>query len=141
MQMLLPSIEFECMGQFVHVTSDVWPVSALYLPMRHSRHALEPFTSLYFPLPQAVQFWPSGPVYPTVQAQPSLVALPGVETELAGQLMHAADPAVALYLPAAHATHSPPSARVYPMLQAQSPATVLPGVEFEFGGQDRHPSS
>ena len=61
-QMGLPPKEFACIGQFVHVDTDVSPVSALYFPAKHSRHALEPFTSLYFPLKQAMQSLPSAPV-------------------------------------------------------------------------------
>ena len=89
-QMLLPGNESECMGQFVQLSSDVWPVLELYLPLGHRRHALEPFTSLYFPFPQATQSWPSGPVYPKLQVHSLTAPLPSAEYECAGHALHVA---------------------------------------------------
>ena len=44
--MLLPGPEEALVGQALHVASDVSPVSALYFPIEHRRHALEPLKSL-----------------------------------------------------------------------------------------------
>ena len=49
--------------------SEIWAVSAEYLPLEHSEHGAEPFTSLYVPAMHAAHAVPSGPVYPLLQVQ------------------------------------------------------------------------
>ena len=67
--MLLPSPEYVCAGQVMHVISDVSAVPFEYLPRPHSEQGAEPLTSLYLPLKHALQFCPSGPVYPALHVQ------------------------------------------------------------------------
>jgi hypothetical protein len=43
----LPSPEYVCIGQALHVASDVAAVAVEYLPRPHSEHAPDPFTPLY----------------------------------------------------------------------------------------------
>ena len=46
---LLPSPEFVCEGQFVHVDSEVPPVSLEYLPDAHKTHDDELWTDFQVP--------------------------------------------------------------------------------------------
>ena len=61
---LLPSPEYEPVGQFVHVATDISPISIEYVPFEHNKHADEPLTVLYVPATHALHSCPFGPVYP-----------------------------------------------------------------------------
>ena len=155
---LLPLPEYVCAGQALHVASDVSPVSVLYLPCRHREQGAEPFSSLYLPLAQALQFCPSGAVYPALHMQ---TLLPLKASACMGHAVHvvsAASPVSALYLPLEHrrhalepltslyfplwhAEHSWPSGPVYPRLQVQFKMLLLPSSEYVWFGQVLHVAS
>ena len=45
-RMLLPTPEYVCAGQSLHVASEMEAIAVLYLPCEHSVQAAEPFVSL-----------------------------------------------------------------------------------------------
>ena len=99
---LLPTRENVCAGQSLHVDSEIWAVSAEYVPLEHSEHGAEPFTSLYVPATQAAHCIPSGPVYPLLQVQLVSIELPSGEYVCVGHSLHVASEIAAsnvLYLP------------------------------------------
>jgi len=107
------------------VDSEIWAVSAEYVPREHSEHGAEPFTSLYDPAMHAAHASPSGPVYPLLQVQLVSCLLPipeyvcvghslHVDSEIAAMAVlylpcehreHGAEPMTSLYVPAMHAAH------------------------------------
>ena len=156
--LLLPLPEYVCAGQSLQVASDVSPVSVLYLPCGHREQGAEPFSSLYLPLAQALQFCPSGPVYPALHMQ---TLLPLKASACMGHLVHvvsavspvsalylplehrrhALEPLTSLYFPLWHAEHSWPSGPAYPKLQVQLEMLLLPSPEYVRFGQARHVAS
>ena len=80
----LPAPENACAGQSLHVDSEIWAVSAEYVPLEHRVHGAEPFTSLYVPAMHAAHCIPSGPVYPLLQVQLVSCLLPMPEYECVG---------------------------------------------------------
>ena len=70
---------------------------------RQSVHAAEPVLALYFAAAQAVQFPPSGPVYPMIQVQ---VLLPAIDPEKAKQPKHVVEATVVEYVAAAQLVHA-----------------------------------
>ena len=121
----LPAPENACAGQSLHVDSEIWAVSAEYVPLEHRVHGAEPFTSLYVPAMHAAHCIPSGPVYPLLQVQLVSCLLPipeyvcgghplHVDSEIAAMAVlylpcehseHGAEPMTSLYVPAMHAAH------------------------------------
>jgi hypothetical protein len=98
----LPRPEYECAGQSLHEDSEIWAVSAEYLPSEQGEHGAEPFTSLYFPAMHPAHAVPSGPVYPLLQVQLVSCLLPIPEYECVGQWLHVDSEIAALlelYLP------------------------------------------
>ena len=77
--LLLPSPEYVCPGQLVHVTFEISASSVEYFPREHSKHTDEPLTSLYVPATHALHSCPSGPVYPLLQVQLMRMLLPAPE--------------------------------------------------------------
>ena len=129
---LLPTPENVCAGQSLHVDSEIWAVSAEYLPSEQGEHGAEPFTSLYVPAIHAAHAVPSGPVYPLLHVQFVSCLLPIPEYECVGQWLHVdseiaatavlylpcehsehgAEPLTSLYVPAMHFAHCIPSGPV-----------------------------
>ena len=158
---LLPTRENVCAGQSLHVDSEIWAVSVEYVPLEHSEHGAEPFTSLYVPAMHAAHAAPSGPVYPLLQVQWVCCLLPTPEYVCAGQSMHVdseisamavlywpcehsehgAEPFTSLYVPAMHAAHCIPSGPVYPLLQVQLVSIELPSGEYVCVGHSLHVAS
>ena len=84
----LPRPEYECAGQSLHEDSEIWAVSAEYLPSEQGEHGAEPLTSLYVPAMHPAHAVPSGPVYPLLQVQLVSCLLPTRENVCAGQSLH-----------------------------------------------------
>ena len=61
-RMLLPTPEYVCAGQPLHVASEMEAIAVLYLPCEHSVQAAEPLVPLKPPASHAVHSTPSGPV-------------------------------------------------------------------------------
>ena len=59
---LLPASENMCVGQSLHVDSEVSAIVVEYLPSEQRLHGNDPFTSLYVPAIHAMHSKPSGPV-------------------------------------------------------------------------------
>ena len=72
-------------GHMVHVASRISPLSVEYFPLAQLAQDADPLTSLNLPGSHAVQFSPSGPVYPKLQTQRDE---PSGEYEAKGQEAH-----------------------------------------------------
>ena len=131
----VPDFEDDTAEHRVHVSLDVAPDAAEYVPTSHSTHPPLPLASLYVPAGHSSHDPPSGPVKPALHLHPPTAQLPAAEPELAGQSVHASGdlaatvveyvpashswqsvvPVVALYLPATQTSHSfPLASAVYP---------------------------
>ena len=64
LMIVLPSPEYVCCGQLLHVATDISPISIEYVPFEHNKHTDEPLTVLYVPATHALHSCPFGPVYP-----------------------------------------------------------------------------
>ena len=124
------------------------------VPAPQSVHVALPVTVLYFPATQAVHATPSGPEYPVLQTQLSMLVLAVEEFVFEGhaeqvepvvaprvpeyvpapQSAHAAEPVASLYFPAKQAVHTTPSGPEYPVLQTQLSTLVLAVGEFVYKG-------
>ena len=114
---------------------------ALNFPRGHCEQGAEPIVSLNFPASHAMQGFPSGPVYPTMQVQLLRAPLAGADNAFSGHVAHTekppveyvsaahveqvASPWVPLNLPGSQAAHSPPLLPVYPALHLQSDSSLV----------------
>ena len=144
-----PDNDCENDGQSWHVAS-VFAIVTEFLPAVQFVHVADPYSVLYVPAIQAVQFPPSGPVYPALQRQLAfwelptpdcvfatqprhtlLVAAIAVEYWFAKQFVHVAGPVVSFHVPATHATHgvtpfaADPPGPVYPVLQIHAAKALM----------------
>ena len=86
-----------------------------------------PDAALNLPATQAVHCRPSGPVYPGLHVQASVMTPPTPESEPSVQFTHATDPSPDLYVPGAHSVHvALPLAPVLPETHWQSSCVVAP---------------